>query len=48
VMFDEIPGFPKGYRVIANILLVRVYLALGYRRQRVRRWSQIQWWAQLL
>src|SRR5215467_254285 len=31
VMFDEIPGFPRGYRVIANILtsIPRVNLALG-------------------
>ena len=31
VMFDEIPGYPKGYRVLANILTAvpRVNLALG-------------------
>ena len=31
VMFDEIPGYPKGYRVLANILTAvpRINLALG-------------------
>ena len=31
VMFDEVPGFPKGHRVIANILtsIPRVNVALG-------------------
>ncbi len=31
VMFDEIPGFPKGFRVLANILTAvpRINLALG-------------------
>ena len=31
VMFDEVPGFPKGHRVIANILtsVPRINLALG-------------------
>ena len=31
VMFDDIPGYPKGYRVIANILtsVPRINIALG-------------------
>lgn len=31
VMFDEVPGFPKGYRVLANILtsVLRINVALG-------------------
>ena len=31
VMFDEVPGYPKGHRVIANILtsIPRVNIALG-------------------
>ena len=31
VMFDEVPGFPKGHRVIANILtsVPRINVALG-------------------
>ena len=45
VMFDEIPGFPKGYRVIANILtsIPRVNLALGLPPQSSEM-AQIQWW----
>ena len=45
VMFDEIPGFPKGYRVIANILtsIPRVNLALGLPPQ-TSEMEQIQWW----
>ena len=45
VMFDEIPGFPKGYRVIANILtsIPRVNLALGLPPQSSEM-EQIQWW----
>src|SRR5262249_60358201 len=46
VMFDEIPGFPKGYRVIANILtsIPRVNLALGLPPQSSEM-EQIQWWS---
>src|SRR2546423_15543129 len=31
VMFDEVPGFPKGHRVLANILtsVPRINIALG-------------------
>ena len=31
VMFDEVPGFPKGHRVVANILtsVPRINVALG-------------------
>ena len=31
VMFDDVPGYPKGYRVLANILtsVPRINLALG-------------------
>jgi UbiD family decarboxylase len=45
VMFDEIPGFPRGYRVIANILtsIPRVNLALGLPPQTSEK-EQIQWW----
>src|SRR6516162_4235113 len=45
VMFDEIPGFPKGYRVIADILtsIPRVNLALGLPPQSAEM-EQIQWW----
>src|SRR5215469_3193633 len=45
VMFDEIPGFPRGYRVIANILtsIPRVNLALGLPPQ-TSEMEQIQWW----
>src|SRR5262245_7724144 len=45
VMFDEVPGFPKGHRVIANILtsIPRVNLALGLPAQSSEM-EQIQWW----
>ena len=38
VMFDEVPGFPKGHRVIANILtsVPRINIALGLPPQGVR------------
>ena len=38
VMFDEVPGYPKGYRVIANILtsIPRVNIALGLSPHRSR------------
>ena len=42
VMFDEVPGFPKGHRVIANILtsIPRTNLALGLPPDSARRWSR--------
>src|SRR5436190_2246510 len=45
VLFDEVPGFPKGHRVIANILtsIPRVNLALGLPPQ-TPEMEQIQWW----
>ena len=38
LMFDEIPGFPKGHRVIANLLTStpRINVALGLPAGRVR------------
>src|SRR5215467_1158728 len=45
VMFDEVPGFPRGHRVIANILtsVLRINVALGLPPQGsemdlIRRW----------
>ncbi len=45
VMFDEVPGYPKGHRVIANILtsIPRVNIALGLPPQSTEM-EQIQWW----
>src|SRR5262247_1425863 len=45
LMFDEIPGFPKGHRVIANILtsVPRINVALGLPPQRPEM-ELIQWW----
>ncbi|TMJ66426.1 MAG: UbiD family decarboxylase, partial [Alphaproteobacteria bacterium] len=45
VLFDEVPGFPKGHRVIANILtsIPRVNLALGLPPETAEM-QQIQWW----
>src|SRR5262249_62123940 len=45
VLFDEVPGFPKGHRVIANILtsIPRVNLALGLPPETAEM-EQIQWW----
>ena len=45
VMFDEVPGYPKGHRVIANILtsVPRINVALGLPPES----SEIeltQWW----
>src|SRR5262249_61632399 len=44
-LFDEVPGFPKGHRVIANILtsIPRVNLALGLPPETAEM-EQIQWW----
>src|SRR5580765_1948905 len=45
VMFDEVPGFPKGHRVIANILtsLPRINVALGLPPE-ASAMELIQWW----
>src|SRR5262245_48569816 len=45
VLFEGVPGFPKGHRVIANILtsIPRVNLALGLPPQ-TPEMEQIQWW----
>src|SRR5262249_5569872 len=45
VLCDEVPGFPKGHRVIANILtsIPRVNLALGLPPETAEM-EQIQWW----
>jgi 4-hydroxy-3-polyprenylbenzoate decarboxylase len=45
VMFDEVPGYPKGHRVLANILtsIPRVNIALGLPPQSTQM-EQIQWW----
>ena len=44
-MFDEVPGYPKGHRVIANILtsIPRINLALGLPPEGSEM-EQIQWW----
>jgi 4-hydroxy-3-polyprenylbenzoate decarboxylase len=49
VMFDEIPGFPKGHRVIANILtsVPRINLALGLPAEGSEI-ELIQWWRQYM
>jgi UbiD family decarboxylase len=45
VLFDDVPGFPKGHRVVANILtsIPRVNLALGLPPETAEM-EQIQWW----
>ena len=45
VMFDQVPGFPKGHRVIANILTStpRINIALGLPPDGSVL-EQIQWW----
>src|SRR5260370_831780 len=45
VLFDDVPGFPKGHRVIANSLtsIPRVNLALGLPPETAEM-EQIQWW----
>src|SRR5262245_60245561 len=45
VLFDDIPSYPKGHRVIANILtsIPRTNLALGLPSQGSEL-EQIQWW----
>ena len=45
VMFDEVPGYPKGHRVIANILtsVPRINVALGLPPE-ASEMELIQWW----
>ena len=45
LLFDEVPGFPKGHRVIANILtsVPRINVALGLPPQ-ASEMELIQWW----
>ena len=45
VMFDEIPGYPKGHRVIANILtsVPRINIALGLPPETTEI-ELTQWW----
>ncbi len=45
VMFDEVPGFPKGFRVLANILTStpRINIALGLPPQ-ASEMELVQWW----
>ena len=45
VMFDEVPGYPKGHRVVANILtsIPRVNIALGLPPDGSEM-ELIQWW----
>jgi UbiD family decarboxylase len=45
VMFDEVPGFPKGHRVIANILtsVPRINIALGLPPETTEI-ELTQWW----
>ena len=45
VLFDDVPGYPKGHRVLANILtsVPRVNIALGLPPDATEL-DQIQWW----
>src|SRR5437870_2226438 len=45
IMFDDVPGFPKGHRVIANILtsVPRINVALGLPPEGSEM-ELIQWW----
>ncbi|HEY4636078.1 MAG TPA: hypothetical protein VIG92_05920, partial [Rhodospirillales bacterium] len=45
LMFDEVPGFPKGHRVLANILtsVPRINVALGL-PPKATEMELIQWW----
>jgi UbiD family decarboxylase len=45
LMFDEIPGYPKGFRILANILtsVPRINVALGLSGN-ASSMEQIQWW----
>jgi 4-hydroxy-3-polyprenylbenzoate decarboxylase len=49
LMFDEVPGFPKGHRVIANILtsLPRINVALGLPAT-ASEMELIQWWREYM
>src|SRR5262245_64765788 len=46
VMFDEVPGFPKGHRVLANILtsVPRINIALGL-PPAASEMELVQWWS---
>ena len=45
VIFDDVPGFPKGHRVLANILtsVPRINVALGLKPDASRN-ELIAWW----
>ena len=45
LLFDNVPGFPKGYRVVANVLtsVPRINVALGLPAQ-ASEMELIQWW----
>lgn len=45
LLFDEVPGFPKGHRIIANLLtsVPRINVALGLPPQ-ASEMELIQWW----
>ena len=45
LLFDDVPGFPKGHRVVANILtsVPRINVALGLPAQ-ASEMELIQWW----
>jgi UbiD family decarboxylase len=45
LLFDEIPGFPKGHRVLANILTstARINVALGLPAE-ASAFDQVSWW----
>ena len=45
VLFDEVPGFPKGFRVLANILtsVPRINIALGLPADSSEM-ELVQWW----
>ena len=45
LMFDEIPGYPKGFRIVANILtsVPRINIALGLPGN-TSAMEQIHWW----
>jgi UbiD family decarboxylase len=49
VMFDEVPGFPKGHRVIANLLtsVPRINLALGLKPE-ASEMDLIAWWREYM
>jgi UbiD family decarboxylase len=49
VIFDEVPGFPKGFRVLANILtsVSRINLALGLPAESSEL-ELVQWWREYM